>query len=102
LWTAKVDWACLYVLDWHYPAITAARQSFDVSGLVRGITECYPKSLDSRIDTVFELDDRIVWPEPLPNLAAQHNLTRMAHQHCQNLKRLLRQLDSFSVFAQFS
>src|SRR6185312_7035840 len=90
-WLAtKKSWASLTILDLHHPAIATARQCFNVSGLIRGITERYPQSLDSGVDAVFELDDCIVRPELLPNLGAQHDLAGLRQQNRQNLKRLLR------------
>jgi hypothetical protein len=54
------------------------------------------------MDAVFKLHDRVVGPKLLLNLSAADELSGTQQQHRENLKRLIRQLDAFSGFAQFA
>jgi hypothetical protein len=71
----------------HLPdeAVAAPRQRLDVVGLARRFPQRIPQPHHGRVDTVVELDYRVVGPELVADLLAQNHLPRTLQQHAEYL-----------------
>src|SRR5216683_8167414 len=79
-----------------FPAVAAAGKSFNVARIFSGFPQCLPKTFHGSVNAVFELNDRIVWPQPMADLFAQHNLAGALQQQGKNLKGLFSQANSLA------
>jgi hypothetical protein len=64
--------------------------------------ESVAKPIDGVIQTVVEINERVVRPELLAEFIACDHVAGMFQQHGQNLKRLVLQPDSPAVLEEFS
>src|SRR5258708_8294368 len=71
-----------------FPAVAAAGKSFNVARIFSGFPQCLPKTFHGSVNAVFELNDRIVWPQPMADLFPQHNLPGPPHHQTNNFNEL--------------
>ena len=66
-----------------------ARDGFDETRAFGRVTECFAKAADGVVESVFELDERVLRPEPLLKLLSGDDFAGMLEESEQNLQRLL-------------
>ena len=100
---ACVTWDRWLPLHRQHPAVSSAGQSFNVTGFLGRVAQRLPQPVHGSADTVLELHNRVVRPEPLAQLFPSYNLQRTFEQENKYSKGLLRQADSFaSILAQLT
>src|SRR6266849_888652 len=83
-------------------AVTATGQRLDESRRISGIVQRLTQAVDGVVQTVIEINERVVRPEHLAEFIARDHVSGMFQQHRQNLKRLILQPDSSAVLEEFS
>src|SRR5260370_29606973 len=81
-------------------AVAAARDRFNEAWTLGGVAQGFAKPADGVVEAVFELDERILGPEPLLKLLPGDDLAGMLEESEQNLQRLLVEFDAHALLAQ--
>src|SRR5690348_17008371 len=79
--------------DWCDQSVSAPRQSFDVIGMVRIVSERLAQDRHCNVNASIEFHDGIVRPKNLPDFLAGDNFALPLQQDSQNLKGLLAEQD---------
>jgi hypothetical protein len=82
-------------------AVAAAGESLYEAGVVGGIAEGVSKSFDGSIQPVVKVDEGVDRPEPSPQFLSMDNFSGSLQQHCQELERLVLELDLAAIPAKF-
>ena len=77
-----------------------ARNGFDKTRVFRRVAQGFAQSADRVIQTVFELDERFLGPEPFLKLLSGDDFPGMLEESEQNLQRFFVQFDSDALLAQ--
>lgn len=80
-------------------SVTPPRQRLNVMRRIGLIPQRLPQLLNCGIQTVIEVDKRIRCPEPLPQLFARYQLSRLLQQNFEDLDRLPLKLQPNAIFA---
>src|SRR5205809_7946068 len=80
--------------------VTPAREGLDVTGGLGRVAQGLPQLPHGRVEAVVEVDERIRWPELVPQLLSGHHLARTLQEQGQQAKRLILQTDLQSLPAQ--
>ena len=78
------------------------RNGFDKSRAFRRIAQGFAKPADRVIQTVFEFDESVPWPEPFLKFLPSDDLSGMFEEREQNLQRLFVEFDADALLTQFS
>jgi hypothetical protein len=78
-----------------------ARNSLDERRIVRRISQCAPKFLDSSVETIVEINKRVGWPDLSAKLLTGYNFSRPLQQEGQNPERLVLNVDRHAAFVKF-
>lgn len=104
----RVDWPATFRVIFrrnvkrHQETVAAAREGFDETGVVGRIAQGLAQLVDGLVQAVIEIDERVGGPEPITQFFASDDLAGIFKQHCQNLYRLLLNLDLDAFFTKFS
>jgi hypothetical protein len=90
---------CLYLT---YEAIALPGEGLYIARVIGGVPQSVPQSSYRGIDTLIELDNRLVRPEALPNLLPRNYVSGGFEKHSQDLERLLLESNPASLFPQFA
>jgi len=77
------------------------RDGFNVSGLVSGIVKRIPKPPNGRVQASVEIYERAFGPQFGPQALAGDQLTGAFQKHSEDLERLVLNLESNSMLAEF-
>lgn len=84
------------------PAIAAATDRLDKHGILGGIPESFPPTIDCTGDTAVEVDENIIRPERHTKIFPAKNFVGTAEQELKRLERQLLNLDLSAFLAQFA
>src|SRR5262245_15907283 len=77
--------------DGYQKTVTPPRNGLDEAGSSGGIAESLSQAADRRIEAVFEVDERAVWPEPAAQILPTHEGARSFEEGDQQRKGLIRE-----------
>jgi hypothetical protein len=80
-------------LDWDDEPIPSARQSLNIFGVLRGITDSFPQYRHRNVNTAFKIDNSVIRPEHLLDLISGHDLAPAVYENSKNLEGLLSKKD---------
>ncbi len=69
-------------------AVALSRQCFNEAGNVAVVAKRRPQPLHGGVETVLEIDEGAVWPQPLDELLACHDLAGALQHHHEDRERL--------------
>ena len=87
--------------DRRHKAITALRHRLDESRFVGIVAQGISQPFHRSIEAVIEIDEGIGWPKPTSKLFPGHQFLRPFQKRLKEQERLIPQLDSEAVLAQF-
>src|SRR5205085_881179 len=73
--------------------VSPSRHGFNKSWILRGITQHLSQPHDGRVQTVVEIYKSVARPQCIAQLFPAYDLAGMLQQNCQDVTRLLLQLD---------
>jgi hypothetical protein len=83
-------------------AVATAGQGLNKARAFRRVSQRLPQFVDGRVEAVVEIDKRICRPDLRTQLFPSDDFPRSSQQNLQNKKRLLLQLDTRTLLAQFA
>src|SRR5439155_12751581 len=89
-------------MDGTYKAVTGARQSLDISGMIGRVAQCQAKTVNGGIDAALEIDEGVLRPKAAAQFIARHHAARIFEQCTEDLPRLGLKADTNALLAQLS
>jgi len=89
-------------IDGYEKAVAATRESFDEARIFCGITQCAAQALDGGIQAVVEVHEGVRRPQLAAQLFPGDHLAGPFKKECQELERLVLELDFRAVSAEFT
>src|SRR5262249_874205 len=83
-------------------AIPAPVQRFDKFRAFGSITKRRAETFDRGVHAVFEVHERAVGPQPIPNFLPRDHVSSALEQHGQNLEWLLLKSYAHAILTQFT
>ena len=100
--TAVRSVAAVHALDSRDEAVAAAMQRLDEARPLGVVAEHGAQPLDRGVQTVLEVDERAVRPQPVAQLVARQQFARMFEHQREHGERLILQAKPHAVFAQLA
>src|SRR3954471_10008640 len=82
--------------------VSAPGKSLNEPRIARGISQRLANLVDGCVEPMFEVDERVRWPEALAKLFARDQVSRTSKQRRQNLERFLLELQPMTLPSQLS
>src|SRR5438105_4913127 len=89
-------------MDGTYKAVTGARESLDISGMIGRVAQCQAKTVDGGIDAALEIDEGILRPKPAAQFIARNHVAWILEQRTKHLPGLGLKADTNALLAQLS